>query len=90
MDWLLPAARKGEFWREGRKLLDASLRPSAMVPYRQMMQENIRGFLARLLATPKDFAAHTHLSVVVLPYIAPPLTTMKPPGNTYHVPHVWI
>jgi cytochrome P450 len=61
----LPNARKGEVWREGRKLLDRSLGPGAAMSYRQMMQENIRGFLARLLANPKEFRGHINLSVVV-------------------------
>jgi hypothetical protein len=90
MDWLLPVARKGEVWREGRKILDRSLRPGSTMAYRQMMHENIRGFLARVLVTPKDFLDHIRLSVIVVLYILPSLTAMKPPGKTYHVPHVWI
>jgi len=61
MDWMLPNARKGELWREGRKLLDRSLRPSVTMSYRQMMQENTHRFLARLLATPKNFRDHVEL-----------------------------
>ena len=34
---MLPNARKGEVWREGQKLLDPSLRPSATMSYRQMI-----------------------------------------------------
>ena len=68
-DWVLPNARKGEVWAEGRKLLDRSLRPGATMEYRQMMQENIRGFLARLLATPKKFRGHINLSADSLPYV---------------------
>jgi len=58
MDWILPNARKGEVWREGRNLLNRSLRPGATISYRQMMLENTRGFLARLLATPEEFHGH--------------------------------
>ncbi|KAH9952749.1 cytochrome P450 [Russula dissimulans] len=61
MDWLLPNARKGDSWREGRKVLDRSLRPGATISYRQMMQENTYWFLAQLLATPKDFRDHIDL-----------------------------
>lgn len=61
MDWMLPNARKGELWHEGRKLLDRSLRPSATMSYRQMMQENTHRFLAQLLATPKNFRNHVEL-----------------------------
>ena len=56
-----------ETWREGRKLLDRSLRPGAMVSYRQMMQEKTREFLARLSATPKDLYAHVELLDGLLP-----------------------
>jgi cytochrome P450 len=58
MDWPLLSARKGEVWREGRKLLDRNLRTGATASYRQMMQENTYGFLTRLLATPKEFRGH--------------------------------
>jgi hypothetical protein len=53
----------GELWREGRKLLDRSLRPGGTISYRRMMQENTRDFLARLLATPKEFRGHINLSI---------------------------
>jgi len=62
MDWTMLNARKGEVWREGRKLLDRSLRPGAAISYRQLMQENTRWFLSRLLATPKGFRGHIELS----------------------------
>ena len=65
MDWLLPNSRKNEVWREGRKLLDRSLRPGATISYRQMMQEITRGFLAQLRATPREFRSHISLSVVI-------------------------
>jgi hypothetical protein len=90
MDWLLGGLRKGELWREGRKILDRSLRPGATILYHQMIQENVRGYLARLLATPKEFRTHISLLVDVLPPIIPPLTTMQPSGKTCHVPHLWI
>jgi hypothetical protein len=87
-DWFLATMRKGTIWREGRKLLDRSLRPGATMEYRQMMQENIHGFLARLLAAPKEFRRHISLSVISLPYIILPLTAMQPSGKTCHVPHI--
>jgi len=92
MDWLLPNSRKNEVWREGRKLLDRSLRPGATMLYRQTMQEITRGFLAQLRATPREFRNHINLSVVVLPCIVPPLTVtgMQPSGKTCHVSYVWI
>ena len=69
MDWPLFMSRMTETWREGRKLVDRSLRPAAMVPYRQMMQEKTRELLAQLYATPKDLHAHLELLVGHLPYI---------------------
>jgi len=74
MDWILPNARKGEVWAEGRKLLDRSLRPGATIAYRQMMQENIRGFLVRLLTSPEKFRGHLNLSADSLTYVVSPLT----------------
>ncbi|KAF8483988.1 cytochrome P450 [Russula ochroleuca] len=61
MDWSIFNTGTTETWREGRKLLDGSLRPGAMISYRQMMQEKTREFLSQLLATPKDFHAHIEL-----------------------------
>ncbi|KAI9454936.1 cytochrome P450 [Russula earlei] len=64
--WLLPTSRKNETWREGRKLLDRSLRPGATISYRQMMQENTHRFLAQLLATPRDFRGHIEAGKFVM------------------------
>jgi cytochrome P450 len=69
LDWLLPNTRKGEVWREGRKLLDRSLRPGATVTYRQMIREKTRGLLAQLLVNPNEFRSHIALSVVNLPLL---------------------
>ena len=66
MDWPLFNLNKGEAWREGRKLLDRSLRPGAIMSYRQMIQENARRFLAQLLATPNGFHHHIKLLVASL------------------------
>ena len=87
----MPNARKGDVWREGRKLLNRSLRPGATMSYRQMMLENTRRFLAQLLATPDEFLGHIGLSVIILPDIVPQLTmTVQPSGKTDHGPHVWL
>ncbi|KAH9987419.1 cytochrome P450 [Russula vinacea] len=61
MDWFVPNMGMSEFWREGRKLLDRSLRPGAAMLYRQMMQEKTCWFLAQLFANPKDFHHHIEL-----------------------------
>jgi cytochrome P450 len=57
-----------ETWREGRKLLDRSLRPGALISHRQMMQEKTCEFLAQLRANPKDLYAHIELSVDCVSY----------------------
>jgi len=44
-----------ETWRKKRKILDGSLRPGAMMSYRQLMEEKTHEFLVRLRANPKDF-----------------------------------
>ena len=65
-DWLLFLLQNGERWREGRKLLDRSLRPGATSSYRQLIEEKTRGFLGHLLAAPDDFHNHIKLSVAIL------------------------
>ena len=50
-----------ETWRKERKILDTSLRPGAVVSYRQVMEEKTRELLVRLCADPKDFIAHVNL-----------------------------
>jgi cytochrome P450 len=61
MDWFLPMTGTSGTWRKGRKLLDGSLRPGAIMSYRQMMQEKTREFLAQLRANPKNFDTHVKL-----------------------------
>ena len=67
MDWPLFMTGMTETWREGRKIVDHSLRPSAVMTYGQMVQEKTHEFLAQLFASPKDFRAHLELSVGRLP-----------------------
>jgi cytochrome P450 len=61
MDWPLFMSGMTETWHEGRKLLDRSLRPGAMISYRQMIEETTHDFLAQLFSTPKDFHSHIEL-----------------------------
>ncbi|KAN0109867.1 cytochrome P450 [Russula decolorans] len=61
MNWPVFMTGMTETWRKGRKLLDRSLRPGAMISYQQMIQEKTREFLAQLRSTPKDFEAHVGL-----------------------------
>jgi hypothetical protein len=59
--WQIPIARYGEAWRQGRKLLDRSLRPGAAAMYRPMQQTRARVLLTRLLATPDEWRDHIEL-----------------------------
>ena len=68
MDWPLFMTGITETWREGRKIVDHSLRSGAVMTYGQMMQEKTREFLTQLFATPKNFRAHIELSVDRLLY----------------------
>ena len=65
VDWLLPVTEYGERWREGRKIAERSLRPAAMSPFHQRMEETTRWFLSQLLVSPADFRSHIELSVVL-------------------------
>jgi hypothetical protein len=57
------ATGRTETWRKGRRILDGSLRPGAMMSYRQGTQEKTYEFLAQLRESPNDFRAHIRLSV---------------------------
>ena len=70
MDWPLFVTGMTEIWREGRKLVDHSLRPGAVMTYGQMIQEKTHEFLAELCATPKNFLTHIDLSVGRLPILS--------------------
>ena len=63
VDWTLPSVRKGKAWRDGRKLLDRSLRPGATALHLRMIEDKTRIFLGQLLSTPKDFREHIDLLV---------------------------
>jgi hypothetical protein len=57
MDFEWPVFMIGlnETWRKERKILDCSLRPGALMSYRQVMQEKTHELLVQLRANPKDF-----------------------------------
>ncbi|KAH8994455.1 cytochrome P450 [Lactarius akahatsu] len=61
VEWFLPHSRLGKYWREGRKLLDRSFRPSAIALHRGLIEEKTRVFLGQLLATPNAFREHIEL-----------------------------
>jgi hypothetical protein len=75
MDWITPSLGMCESWREGRKLLDRSLRAGALTSYRPMMQEKTRWFLAQLFSNPNEFHRHIELLLYRLFYIVRLLTT---------------
>ena len=65
--WQVPFAKYGEAWRQGRQLLDRSLRPGAAAMYRPVQQASVRVLLTRLLATPSEFQDHIELCEIVFP-----------------------
>ena len=69
-DWPVFFTGVNESWMNGRKLLNRSLRPSAIISYRQMMQEKTREFLTQLRKNPKQFRDHVGRSVRRPTYIA--------------------
>ncbi len=60
-DWPVFMIGISETWRKERKILDNSLRPGAMMSYRQMMQEKTHELLVQLRANPKGFDKHVKL-----------------------------
>ena len=92
VEWLLPATRYGERWREGRKIADRSLRPGAMSLYHQRVEEKTRAFLNQLLASPADFRGRIELSVVrfISLLLARDGTVSQITSETYHVSRIWV
>jgi len=62
-DWVLALARSGEFWRQGRRMLDRGLRPAATASYRSMIQARTHVFLSRLLENPHQWEDNLDLFV---------------------------
>ncbi|KAH9994294.1 cytochrome P450 [Russula vinacea] len=60
-EWFHPTTPYGDYWREGRKLLDRSLRASAVVQYRPMQVAKTHDLLYRLLSDPGSFQHHIEL-----------------------------
>ncbi|KAI9444584.1 cytochrome P450 [Lactarius indigo] len=61
VDWMLPMARVGNYWREGRKLIERSFRPGAPALDRRLIEERVHVYLGWLLTNPKGFRDHIHL-----------------------------
>ncbi|KAI0278780.1 cytochrome P450 [Russula aff. rugulosa BPL654] len=59
-DWPVFTIGVNEAWRKERKILDTSLRPGAVMSYRQVMEEKTRELLVQLCTDPKDFIAHVN------------------------------
>ncbi len=62
-EWPVFMTGLGETWYKQRRILDSSLRPGAMVSYRQVIEEKTRELLVQLRANPRDFHAHVKRSV---------------------------
>ncbi|KAI0045104.1 cytochrome P450, partial [Auriscalpium vulgare] len=56
--WYLAIAGVGAPWRIGRRILDRSMRPSAIVNYRPAQIMKVHAFLNHLLHDPENFADH--------------------------------
>lgn len=54
-EWFHPTTPYGDYWREGRRILDRSLRPGAVVQYRPMQLAKTHDFLYQLLSDPESF-----------------------------------
>ena len=61
LGWFLLAARYGEPWHQGCKVLDRCLRPGAATAYRPMQESKAHVLLTRTLKNPKDWEAHIEL-----------------------------
>jgi hypothetical protein len=88
LDWLLPNSKKCESWREGRRLLDRSLRPGGTTSYRHMIEEKTHTFLLKLLETPMHFRDHIVQSVFLFRSVVQTLTTVQFSRKTCHVPRI--
>jgi hypothetical protein len=91
VDWILPISRIGKYWRDGRKLLDRSLRPGATASHRRLIEEKTHLFLGQLLATPKAFREHIDL-LVPLPHFSADNCSLalQPSRKTCHAPDLWV
>ena len=90
MDWPIFNSRMTETWREGRKILDHSLRMGAITSYQQMMQQKTREFLAQLYANPKDFRKLVDLSVGCHSDIIWLLMARQHSRTIYNVACIWL
>ena len=82
-EWSLGLSNYTESFRQGRKLLDRSLRPATMATYRPPLQTKAHVLLTHVLANPDELDAHFYqfvaflwLSTVSLNII----TTIQPVG----------
>jgi len=62
-EWFHPTTPYGDYWREGRKLLDRSLRASEVVQYRPMQLAKTHDLLYQLLSDPESFHHQIELCV---------------------------
>ncbi|KAN0109877.1 cytochrome P450 [Russula decolorans] len=61
LEWPIFISGRTETWRKGRRVLEGSLRPGAIMSYREGIQEKTYELLAQLRESPNDFRAHVRL-----------------------------
>ena len=62
--WIVTFSQYTESWRQARKLLERSLRPTAVAGYRPLMQTRAYVLLTQLLSSPDQFEGHLHQFVI--------------------------
>ena len=65
-EWNLAFSNYTESFRQGRKLLDRSLRPATIATYRPLLQTKAHVLLTHVLANPDELDAHFHRFVAFL------------------------
>ncbi|KAI0061723.1 cytochrome P450 [Artomyces pyxidatus] len=67
MNFHLALSRYPFPWRDRRKLIDRSFRPSATAQYRDMQKRKTKQFLRKLLSQPEEFRVHiTHCITAIM------------------------
>ncbi|KAI0042686.1 cytochrome P450 [Auriscalpium vulgare] len=60
-DWNVPFSRYSDRWRRARKIIERSMRPSAITQYRATQLAKVGAFLKALRSTPQDLREHIGL-----------------------------
>jgi hypothetical protein len=75
-EWNLGFSSYSESFRQGRKLLDRSLRPASIATYRPLLQTKAHVLLTHVLANPDELDAHFHQFVAFLSLRTVPLNNI--------------